>query len=222
MGRLSHLQQTLPISLSHENVEVILVDYSCPELCREWAKQTFPSEIQSGKLKVIHVPGKNTFHPSHAKNVAHVHAQGQILINADADNFIDDTYLAKCVDIFDNKLLDLIFPALWDVKTACSGMVGRIAIRRQVFHALGGYDEEMNGWGQEDHDLVGRTIAMGLGTATIAHEFLNVIEHDNTLRVRFSTIKNIFDSASLNTEISRKNLLSGKLVANGDLIIGCI
>src|ERR1700730_8026444 len=92
MGRLDHLKLTLPVSLSHDCAEVLLVDYSCPEHSGSWAEQAFPEEIRTGRLKVIRVTGRSEYHSSHAKNVTHARAQGEVFLNSDADNFIDKPY----------------------------------------------------------------------------------------------------------------------------------
>lgn len=147
MGRLEHLTITLPVSLSHEDAEVILVDYSCPEHAGDWAEESFPAEVKSGKLKVYRVLNRVEYCTSHAKNVAHVRAGGAILVNADADNFIDVDYLKVCADLFSSPEVQLVYPEPWNSLTASCGMFGRIAMRRSAFHALGGYDEDMVGWG---------------------------------------------------------------------------
>jgi hypothetical protein len=86
MGRLEHLKRTLPLSLSHECAEVLLVDYSCPDRSGDWAEKTFSVEIETGRLRVFRVNGRTEYHHAHARNVSHVRAGGEVLINADTDN----------------------------------------------------------------------------------------------------------------------------------------
>jgi predicted glycosyltransferase involved in capsule biosynthesis len=41
-------------------------------------------------------------------------------------------------------------------------MMGRLAIHRSAYHVLGGYDENMIGWGGDDIDLIMRAQLSGL------------------------------------------------------------
>jgi hypothetical protein len=128
MGRLSHLKVTLPLSLSHESAEVLLVDYSCPERSGDWAERAFPAEVGTGKLRVIRVGGRAEYHSAHAKNVSHARARGEVLINADADNLITKAYLERCREVFDDPLVQLAGPAPWSSGDPATGVwsLGRI------------------------------------------------------------------------------------------------
>ena len=221
MGRLIHLKETLPLSLLHQDVEIVLVDYSCPQFSGDWAERTFPEEVRRGKIRIIRVKDRTMYSQSHAKNVAHVHARGQILVNADADNFIDGAYLNECRKLFTIELLDIVHCAPWS-ETASNGMFGRIAIRREAYHALGGYDENMEGWGGDDHDLINRAKKMGLITTTIPHHLFNVIEHGDDLRTQYMANQNKQQCAERNDKISKNNLSNNVLVANGYNIIGSV
>jgi hypothetical protein len=221
MGRLEHLKLTLPLSLSHKAVEVLLVDYSCPERAGDWAERTFTTEIQAGRLRIIRVRGRTEYHQAHAKNVSHMRAHGELLVNADADNFIDQTYFDKCVELFREPSIQIVQPA-GDLQTAHSGMFGRLAIRRWAYHALGGYDEDLVGWGNDDNNLVWRAQALGIRVATIPFDFLKVIEHDDELRTRFMLNRDKNDSNRRNAEISVAKLTAGELVANQGRAIGAI
>jgi hypothetical protein len=221
MGRLDHLKLTLPVSLSHDCVEVLLVDYSCPEQSGCWAEQAFAAEIRTGRLKVIRVTGRTEFHSSHAKNVSHARAGGEVLLNSDADNFIDKAYLDRCAEFFDDPVVQMVRPAPWD-STASSGMMGRMAIRRKAFFALGGYDEDMTGWGSEDNDLLERVCAAGLRVRSIPHEYLQVIEHDDALRTRYMRRRDMRESSLRNAELTFSKISAGELVANRGRAIGVI
>jgi hypothetical protein len=221
MGRLNHLKMTLPVSLSHDCAEILLVDYSCPEGAGDWAEQTFPAEVQTGRLRVIRVPARPEYHHSHAKNVTHVRAQGAVLINADADNFIDKVYLDRCVEFFDDPLVQVVRPAPWD-SSATSGMMGRMALRRSAFVALGGYDEDMTGWGSDDNDLLRRAFALGLHVKSVPHEYLRVIEHDDALRTRYMRQRHLHETAEWNANLTFAKISRGEVVANLGRTIGAI
>jgi hypothetical protein len=97
------------------------------------------------------------WHASIAKNVAHRLSAADILVNLDCDNLIDDA-----VDVIRHRRYagaDVIH--LWSGALG-DGTCGRIAIRRDAFHALGGYDESFLPMGYQDFDLVHRAAAAGL------------------------------------------------------------
>ena len=221
MGRLEQLKQTLPMSLSHDDVEVILVDYSCPEHSGDWAEQTFPEEIRSGKLKVIRVPDRKEYWRSHAKNISHAYTRGSILINADADNFINNAYLQACKKLFEEDSdIQITIAAPWDIQTASYGMYGRIAIRRDAFRDLCGYDEDMCGWGYEDNDLIDRAKAMNFKIDYIPHKLLKLLEHGDDLRTRYERNKNKWRANRRHKKLSARNVSSGRLRANQGRIKG--
>jgi hypothetical protein len=219
MGRLDHLKLTLPVSLSHDCAEVLLVDYSCPEHSGSWAEQAFPEEIRTGRLKVIRVTGRSEYHSSHAKNVTHARAQGEVFLNSDADNFIDKPYLDRCAEFFADPAVQMVPPAPWD-STASSGMMGRMAIRRTPFFALGGYDEDMAGWGSDDNDLLRRASAAGLRVRSMPHRYLRVIEHDDVLRTRYMRQRDTGESSLRNADLTSAKISAGDLVANRGRAIG--
>jgi hypothetical protein len=219
-GRLDHIKMTLPFSLSHDDSEVLLVDYSCPEHVGDWAERRFSADIRAGRLRVIRVTDRREFHSAHAKNVTHIRGGGLVLVNADADNFIDRAYLDKCRQLFSDPLVQIVHPAPWNSLTATCGMLGRVAIRRQAYRLLGGYDEDLIGWGWDDHDLVARAAGLGFRSERVPHDYLKVIEHDDALRTRYLPNPDKNYSDQRNAQLSRERLRAGELVANRGRVIG--
>jgi glycosyltransferase involved in cell wall biosynthesis len=91
MGRLSHLQETLPTWVTQPRSTWIVVDYSCPDRCGNWVEQTYPN------VQVVRVPGKMRFHPAAARNAGARVAQTPWLCFIDADiaatpSFIDTVF----------------------------------------------------------------------------------------------------------------------------------
>jgi glycosyltransferase involved in cell wall biosynthesis len=96
------------------------------------------------------------WHASIAKNVAHRVATGEILMNLDCDNFIGNA-LDAIREYFQvgYRLLHLFSGFNGD------GTYGRIVIDRDVFHAVGGYDESFYPMAYQDADLLQRATAIG-------------------------------------------------------------
>jgi len=215
MGRINHLQQTLPANLQDNQdtacVEFVLVDYSSPDKLEKWVKETMMTYINTGYLAYYSASGFKHFHMAHAKNIAHRLAQGEIVCNLDADNFTNRGFSQYLISIFSdsNKLI---------VRSAIGKSVnGRIAMRKIDFHAIGGYDERMAyGWGFEDRDFIKRAHMAGMREHLIpaTSPFLTAIEHKNSERVKYAKLQNQHQSDQCHKLISMKSTGRGEFVAN--------
>lgn len=214
MGRLEHLKHTLleNIAVTEDlDIEFVLLNYSSPDFCDEWVRTTLEMEIRSRRLAYYRYDGAVRFHHSHAKNLAHRLARGNIVCNVDADNFIGSgfgCYLAKEFNSQNGVFLRGGRP------NEESG--GRIAFLKTDFCKLGGYDESMNsGWGYEDWDLITRAKLSNLKEVFIYDPtFLKFITHGDSERVRLSREKIKSDSDNEHRRISFLSVTRGKLIAN--------
>jgi predicted glycosyltransferase involved in capsule biosynthesis len=221
MGRLSHLKRTLRRNLevtSHLNgIEFILVNYSSPDQLDKWIAQEFREYIESGRLVYFKIDDLTEFNRSHAKNIAHLCARGQIVCNLDADNFLGKGFA------------EFIFSKLSSDRHAFiaapprPGVRGRLVFLKKHFLALGGYNEEMKyGWGTEDLDLMLRASKVGLKKIPIPPRrgFLKAIEHSDRLRVLRDPLKDIRKSRIRHRKIRFKRLRQGRFVANSENVWG--
>ena len=112
---------------------------------------------------------------SKAKNMAHFKATGDILVNVDADNYLSSQYIQGVLDLF-NKDMDIIVYGEKD------NTGGRIAISRENFHILGGYDERFEDWGYDDIDLIYRADNLGLRRFTVCN--ITAIPHGDEIRFK--------------------------------------
>jgi len=159
MGRLDQLKETLPANLralQEANVEFVLVDYNSKDGLEDWIK----SSRVLDDPRVVYVRERNaqTFHMCKAKNLAHLAAGGEVLVNLDADNFIDRKLLTEIESFFSDLSGGVLHccNAGWG-----QGTCGRIAIDRALFLQLGGYDESFWPMGHQDLDLIQRAKAWG-------------------------------------------------------------
>ena len=216
MGRAEQVRQTLPLTLLHNaalNIEVVLVDYNSADHLQEWVLQTLPKEIAEARLKYVRLDWPRRFHRSHAKNVAHRAATGEILINLDADNIATAPYTTsvrcKFGQGFDVVSVDRTDPRVM------GGGGGRVAISRELFYRIGGYDETMSGWGYEDVDFTLRASLAGGKMALVDAETLRFIKHEDRLRVASGDASRQQTDAR-NRLISQENLSRGIYRANAD------
>lgn len=217
--RLSHLKQTLPANMAAEknnpNVEFVVLDYGSDDNLAAWIKQNYQAEIDSGRLRYARYEAPH-FKMAHAKNMAHRVATGDVLCNVDADNFIVKDFSKWLGEKFDKNIDSVVtyssitfaddfqhkLKRLGGLPASVSGAGGRLAISRDNFNRLHGYDETYSAWGGDDYNLVVRAIKVGAEKLKIPDNLLGkVISHDHA--ERFSNM------SERDKEISRLRLYEG-------------
>ncbi len=213
MNRGHHLAQTLPRNLElcrNENVEFVILDYGDSDgiegkTIKQWLQDKFPEEIKTGRIRYARTE-QTEFHHSHAKNIAHRLAEGDVLVNLDADNVMGEGYaswlqhkFAEDTDLISRRNVTQYVLAKKLYHKEIDGTCGRIAISKDRFYQLHGYNEGMKGWGGEDEELEARALDLGLKKVPMrAEHYGEVYQHSNAERVR-----NLGEEA---TAISRRNL----------------
>ncbi|MGB4058397.1 MAG: galactosyltransferase-related protein [Alphaproteobacteria bacterium] len=206
MGRIEHLKQTLVENMRGNpssqdiDVEFCVLDYNSPDGLEEWIKSDpqMVDAMEAGFLRY----GKNhdveKFHMAHAKNQAKRLATGEVLCNIDADNFTGDGFANYLANVFKKNDQIVVSPSSHTIGELKGGVGGRIAVKREYFEMLGGYDERFKMWGNEDTDFVRRAKGAGLTNYHIdGHQWLRYIDHDN-----FARIKNMVDERDWGKEIA--------------------
>ena len=217
-GREHHLKQTLVANMAAEaanpNVEFVVLDYDSPDGLGEWIKENYQAEMASGRLKYAKLNDAPHFKMAHAKNLAHNLASGDILCNLDADNYLAKDYSRTLVKQFEKDPNSIIThvtlrhrdPIIqkWRAFTGQKhknhqpGMTGRIAISKENFHALRGYDETYSAWGGDDTNLVYRARNAGLTLQRPAREdWGDLIHHSNDERLQYLSQKDKAHSRQL-------------------------
>jgi len=181
------IKHNLTIINNFQPAEWIIVDFGgkdSPEIS-DWLLQNCSQSLEKGTLKYFRRDATLPdfiWNVSQAKNIAHRLATGQVLINLDGDNFLQN----KDPQIIRNLFLknpNLLLHQTWnnflikyniqrlgrgrsivyrDFLPNFSGSNGRISMAQQHFIALGGYDEEMLFMGFQDTDLLTRGVLAGL------------------------------------------------------------
>ncbi|MGE3713976.1 MAG: glycosyltransferase family A protein [Alphaproteobacteria bacterium] len=193
-GRLHHLQQTLPQNLAntadYDNVEFVILNYDSPDNLDSWIREHYADEIASGRIRYARVDDKPHFHMAHAKNLSHRLATGDILCNLDADNIIAPNSARWMAEQFAQKP-DIVIRNMWEPihrrllqgHLNDKGFGGRIAITRDNFNRLHGYDENMPGWEGDDDNLIARAQHTGLQLIKVPNHLKGcIIAHSDETR----------------------------------------
>ena len=201
-NRLHHLKQTLPQNIANNThpdgsgpvVQFVVVDYdSDQDGLEQFMKDNYSDQINSGLIKYVKLAQAAKFDMPHAKNVAHRMADGDILCNLDADNVTAPNFAAwlkHTIDAFASHDINLCIRPnvrLSAVKKLAGGEVtgvnGRIAVKREFFEAVHGYDETMKTTRSEDADFVARLEAIGVHPRFLdLDKYGKVVQHDDVER----------------------------------------
>lgn len=138
-NRIEHLRESLPrvFRQSHKDLEVIVVDYNCPQKSGFWAEDTF-------KCTVVYCDVEpNEWSLSAARNQGFLQSTGEVILFLDADAVLTDTHF---IENHLKILVDGSFICGWGFGEA----TGCMMCYRSAFIAADGYNELIKSWGAED------------------------------------------------------------------------
>jgi glycosyltransferase involved in cell wall biosynthesis len=223
MNRLHHLAYTLLFNLkaaSSIDSEIILLDYGSTDGLVEWIQNNwdqFQNFSQSGRFRFFRTSEPKYFFAAHAKNVAHKAASGDILCNIDADNYLIPGFPEFLLNEF-SKEKQIIVPSFPQDPDGNHGTCGKIAVTKEIFYSVNGYDESQNqGWGWDDTNFQFRArMHNNLQIVSCPIFFNKSISHSNDERVANYPNKNIIETQEMS--VINLNLIhqEKKYVANLD------
>lgn len=213
-NRVSYLKQTLAKNLednaSDQNiVEFTLVDFDSTENIDDWIKAEFSDQIKRGYLKYYRASGLDEWHASIAKNTTHFLGTGAILVNLDCDNFTGPNGGTHVLNHFENKDHNII---LWQYSNKkLDGSFGRIAMTKDGFDELCGYNEALLPMGYQDGDLRNRLEASGLELVQDITERYNAAIQNEKYIPQNMSWKTMNET---NQKTSKRNIKNNILTAN--------
>jgi glycosyltransferase involved in cell wall biosynthesis len=187
MNRLAHIMATLPANIAankdYNNLEFVLLDYHSSDGLEEWVKANLADHISSGRLKFFRTTEPLAFNRSHSSNMVFKLASGDIICRIDADNYTGEGF-ARYVQQQFSKESNIYLSTSMKVPHTAKDVMGRICLWKKDFEKVGGYDENMDGYGFEDLDISNRLKLTGLIKESIyPRKFLHAIQHEDTLRI---------------------------------------
>lgn len=212
--RFEHLQTTflrnIEDNASSSNCEFVLLNYNCPDPRTErWVKNHLQPYINLGKVNYYFYPDAKHFEMAHSRNLSFRLAQGDVVCNIDADNFIGSGFVAYVSAVLSQS--DAFLRGPRDGR----GLAGRICVKREYWKAVGGYDERMKNWGLEDIDFAKRLSLLGLTQKYILWEnFCRTILHSDEIRTRHLS-QDKQTSLSQQKAIYENNVERGIICPNG-------
>ena len=160
MNRLKDVKQTIPKNMSdnsdYENSEFLILDYNSSDGLEDWVRKALSEHIKSGKVVFFRTTDPKFFDMSHSRNLAFKLATGDIVNNVDADAYTNEGFIT-----FINKLANEQPEKAMFAKSK-QLLRGRLGFYRKEFiELLGGYDEDLTGYGHDDADLMNRAWELG-------------------------------------------------------------
>lgn len=175
MGRLDHLKTTLPFMLS-EFERVIVVDWSCPQNCGDWA--------ENEGAEVVRRKGEKYFSAPKARNLGARHVQTRSVCFIDADVLPMTGCKAEIENLL--NLSSMVIAARTSDGKDVHSLGGFIALDIGQFWGVAGYDESLTGYCLEDAHLRARLyFERDLKPKRLSAGALAALRHDNELRGKF-------------------------------------
>ena len=212
MGRTEDLKQTyeqnIKDNLDYPNVEFVLLNYGSRDDMDIWVFKNLMDYIRAGVLNYYRTEEPVYYSMTHSRNIAFKMAEGNIINNVDADHFTNPgfaTYINALANEYPEKA---VF-----VKSKQKNR-GRIGIYKKDFMNLGGYDENLEGYGHDDHDLLMRAYHQGFNLVKFGGEYMRITEDHQRHPIVNYQVKDWRYTQRRNSLISLLNLYEKRFVAN--------
>lgn len=213
MDRLYDLKQTLPQNIKDNSdypyVEFVILDYnSKKDNPGGWIKNNYIDMIKSGEMIFLQEKEAINYSMSHSRNINFKMATGDIVINIDADGYTNKGFCTFLNRLANEQPKRAIFTK---GKSMTRGRLG--FYKKEFINLLGGYDENMEGYGHDDKDLMYRAWQLGFKMMWFGGDYYRAVDghkkHQSTNYKRSWKI-----TESRNKLISVINLIVGNLKAN--------
>lgn len=223
MNRLHHLSNTLGVNIQEAakiGAELIVLNYGSTDGLDEWIKSNWDSLIpfvKSGNFKYFFTKEPEYFFAAHAKNVAHKLATGDVLCNLDADNYLISGFPEFLYQSFLNSK-EIIVVSSDPTPEGHTGSCGKIAVAKEFFYSVNGYDESQNeGWGWDDTNFQFRAKTFNnLKIVECPSHFNRVIPHSNEERAANYKNKDLYATQNMSVQNLHKLWEEKRFIVNTD------
>ena len=142
-----------------DNITWHVVDFNEDMELTETLTKVLEAAIRCGHLKLYRSSELKYWHACIAKNTAHmvVDESFDVLCNVDGDNLLTLGFVEHCLTMA-GRMKSGEVGCTHFYGSGEAGTYGRIMITRNLFHKLGGYDEEFHPVGCQDTDLIYRVL----------------------------------------------------------------
>ena len=218
MGRTNDLRRTylknIADNLDYPDIEFVLLNYNSKDDMDEWVKRYLSPFIEDGIVNYYKTTEPEFYEMGHSRNVQSKLAQGDIINNVDADNYAGFGFADAINKLAELKRTKAVF---------CKGkrmMHGRFGMYKREFMEVGGYDEDLTGYGYDDHWVMDRAMARGYKmmwwTGVPDNNFMRRIKTPRNLVGVNMREKSWKKTERANQELAEAKLAAGDLTSNID------
>ena len=216
------IKQTLPRNLKDNLsmkglIDFVLVDFGSTDGLQEWIVENFKQEIKEGYLKYYYTEEMPYWHVCVAKNTAHVLSESDIVVNLDGDNYTGkDGGKFVLENMVKNGIHDTVIHQFRFNYDIWNGSYGRIALSRENFINIGGYDEDFDPMTHQDSDLLKRLRLVGINYLHLNNEeYNNAISNGKEAKIANALSgRTSEDMHEWNCMLAEMKFASGQFVAN--------
>ena len=225
MNRFHQIKKTLIENLKDNEedshlVDFVLVDFNSQDGLKDFVLTNFKKELEEGYLKYYFTEELKDWHGPIAKNTPHRLAEGDILVNLDADNYTGYRGGKFLLDIYESNERDVFIHQGQNIFG--KGNSGRVSYYREDFMLLGGHNEEFLPMGHLDGDIISRLVASGTRRINEPEDkYNNTIKNTKEETIKYCNSEHTWrEMCQYNMKLSKENINQNKLIANVDKIIG--
>ena len=198
MNRLHQLRETLRQNLldnaSYPHLEMVVLNYNSQDGMDEWIRENFSEEIRNGRMVYYHTTEPQAFSHSHSKNLAMQLATGDIVCSINADHYAGEGFASFVNEQFQTDpgivLTTIDYYQTKKFYRPAKDVLGKVCLFKKDFLAIKGYDEQMNGYGYEDYDLVNRLEILGIRRVLMEDaRWLRFIPHGEEERFSMDSLR---------------------------------
>lgn len=160
MNRAFDLKKTLPKNIEdnkdYPNLEFVVLDYNSQDDLEQWMKDNMMSHIESGRVVYYKTTTPKFYSMTKSRNLAFRLASGDTVNNVDADNYVHKGFAAY-LNVLANQFTEKVI-----FSKGKRMLRGRLGFWKHEFmDELKGYNEKMEDYGRDDHDLLNRAWMAG-------------------------------------------------------------
>jgi hypothetical protein len=213
MNRTGDLKQTyrqnIEDNLEYGNVEFVLLDYNSKDGLGAWVRSELMEYIDAGILNYYRTSEPEYYSMTHSRNIAFRVATGDIVNNVDGDHWTNKGF-AEYVN-----MLAANFPHKAVFVKSKQKNRGRLGLYKVEWEKLlGGYNEDIMGYGYDDADLLHRAVALGFTVIRYGGQFCTITPDHTRHPVANYEHKDWRWTQRRNTLISLLSMVAGYYKAN--------
>jgi len=213
MDRLHDLKRTLPKNIEdnsdYPNMEYVILDYNSQDDLEGWVKSEMANFIEDGIVVYVRTEEPTYYSMTHSRNIAFKVASGDIVNNVDADSYTNEGFATYLNMLAHQQPEKAIFGK------GRKMLRGRLGFYRKEFiELLAGYDEDLKGYGHDDHDIMHRAWGLGFSLMWFGGQYYTPVDDHRKHQGKNYQHASWRYTEKRNKVLSFFNIAAGKFKAN--------